>query len=111
MVKNPCQEMWIQSLGWEEPLEKEMATHSSMLAWEIPRTGEPGGLQSMGSQGVRHDLVTKMMTTITAPILQVWFQTTATGQILQESGLHEFLGTLVCIKVVFILYCSLLSMQ
>ena len=41
------QEMWFQSLGREDPLEKEVATHSSILAWEIPRTEEPGGLQSM----------------------------------------------------------------
>ena len=46
----PMQETWVQSLGWEEPLEKEMAAHSSILAWEIPRTEESGGLQSMGSQ-------------------------------------------------------------
>ena len=39
----------VQSLGWEDPLEKEMATHSSILAWEMPRTEEPGRLQSMGS--------------------------------------------------------------
>ena len=45
----------VQSLGRENPLEKEMATHSSILAWEIPWTEEPGGLQSMGSQGVGHD--------------------------------------------------------
>ena len=44
------QETWVQSLHQEDPLEKEMATHSSMLAWEIPWTEEPGGLQSMGSQ-------------------------------------------------------------
>ena len=44
------QEMWVQSLGGEDPLEKEMATHFGILAWEIPRTEEPGGLQSMGSQ-------------------------------------------------------------
>ena len=48
-----------QSLGWEEPLEEEMATHSSILAWEISWTEEPGRLQSMGSRRVRHDLVTK----------------------------------------------------
>ena len=46
---------WVQSLGWENPLEKEMATHSSILAWEIPWTEEPGGLQSMGLQRVGHD--------------------------------------------------------
>ena len=48
-------ETWIRSLGWEDPLEKEMATYSSILAWRIPWTEEPGGLQSMGSQRVRHD--------------------------------------------------------
>ena len=42
------QETWVRSLGWEDPLEKEMATHSSILAWEIPWTEEPGRLQSMG---------------------------------------------------------------
>ena len=52
MVKNPLamQMMWVQSMGWEDPLEKEMATHSSILVGEIPWTEEPGGLQSMGSQ-------------------------------------------------------------
>ena len=48
-------ETWVQSLGQEDPLEKEMATHSSDLAWKIPWTEEPGGLQSMGLQRVRHD--------------------------------------------------------
>ena len=47
-------ETWVQSLGWEDPLEKETATHSSTLAWRIPWTEEPGGLQSMGSQRVGH---------------------------------------------------------
>ena len=61
MVKNPPakQEMLVQSLGGEDPLEKEMATHSSILVWEIPWTEKPGWLQSMGSQRVRHDLMTK----------------------------------------------------
>ena len=53
------QETWVWSLGWEESLEEEMATHSSILAWRIPWTEEPGGLQAMGSQRVRCDLVTK----------------------------------------------------
>ena len=57
MVKNlPAkQETQVQSLGQEDPLEKEMATHSSILAWEIPWTGEPGRLLSLGSQRVEHD--------------------------------------------------------
>ena len=48
-------EAWVQSLGQEDPLEEGMATHSIILAWRIPWTEEPGGLQSMGSQRVRHD--------------------------------------------------------
>ena len=57
MVKNlpAMQETWVQSLGWEDLLEKGMAIHSSILAWEIPWTEEPGELQFMGSQRVRHD--------------------------------------------------------
>jgi len=56
-VKNQpvMRETWIQSLGQEDPLEKKIATHSSILAWEIPWTEEPGGLQSMGSQRVGHN--------------------------------------------------------
>ena len=61
VVKNSpaMQEMQIRSLGWEDPLEKEMATHSSLLAWEFPWTEEPGRLQSMGSKRVKHVLATK----------------------------------------------------
>ena len=57
MVKNlpAMQETGVQSLGQEDPLEKGMATHSSILAWEIPWTEEPGRLQSIGSQRVGHD--------------------------------------------------------
>ena len=60
-MKDPptVQETWVQSLGREDPLEEEMATHSSTLAWKIPWTEEPGGLQSMGSQRVGHDLATE----------------------------------------------------
>ena len=53
-------ETWVQSLGWEDPLEKEMTTHSSILAWRIPWTEEPGGLQSTGSQRVGHDWATSL---------------------------------------------------
>ena len=57
MVKNQpeMQEIQVQSLDWGDPLEKQMATHSSILAWRIPWTEEPGGLQVMGSQRVRQD--------------------------------------------------------
>ena len=49
------QEIWVQSLGWEDPLEEEMASHSSILAWETPWTKEPGRLQPVGSQKAGHD--------------------------------------------------------
>ena len=52
-------QMKVQPLGWEDPLENEMVTHSRILAWEISWTEEPGRLQSMGSQTARHDLVIK----------------------------------------------------
>ena len=54
-------ETWVQSLGWKDPLEKEMATHSSILAWRIPWTKEPGGLQSTGLQGVGHAWATSLI--------------------------------------------------
>ena len=64
MVKNlpAMQETWIQPLVQEDPWEKEMATHSSILAWRIPWTEEPGGLLFMGSQRIRHDRVTNTFT-------------------------------------------------
>ena len=57
LVKNlpAMQETWVQSLGWEDPLEKRMTIHSGILAWRIPWTEEPGSLQSIGSQRVKHD--------------------------------------------------------
>ena len=61
VVKNPpaMQETWVQSLGQEDPLEEEMATHSGIPAWEIPWTEKPGKLHSMASQTVRYEWVTK----------------------------------------------------
>ena len=53
------QETWVQSLDQEDPLEEEMATHSSTLAWRVPGTEEPGGLQSVLLHNVRHDSATK----------------------------------------------------
>ena len=57
LVKKPpvMQETWVRSLGWENALEKEMETHPSILAWRIPMDKEPGGLQSMGLQRIKHD--------------------------------------------------------
>ena len=54
-VGSEMQETWVQSLSWEDPLEEKMATHSSILAWKIPWTEEPGRLQPRGSQRVRHN--------------------------------------------------------
>ena len=64
MVKNPParQETWVQSLDWEDSLEKGIVSHYSSLAWRIPWTEEPGGLQSMGSQRIRHDWVVNTFT-------------------------------------------------
>ena len=66
MAKNlpAVKEMWVQSLGREDPLEEAMATHSSILAWKIPWVQEPGELWSMGSQRVRRDLVTEQQSEI-----------------------------------------------
>ena len=63
-IKNlpATQETWLWFLGWEDPLKKGMAIHSSILAWEIPWTEEPGGWQSMGSQKVGHDWATNTLT-------------------------------------------------
>ena len=60
MVKNlpTMWETWVGSLGWEDPLEKEMATHSSVVAWRIPWTEEPGGLQALELQRLKQDSVT-----------------------------------------------------
>ena len=60
MVKNPpamqeMQKTWVRSLGQEDPLEKEMTTHSHIPSWKIPQTGKPGGLSSIGSQIVQHN--------------------------------------------------------
>ena len=73
MVKNlpTMQETWAWSLGQEDPLEKGMATHSSILAWRIPWTEEPGSLQSMGSQWVRHDQVSPTVYTLPSLLLLV----------------------------------------
>ena len=92
MVKNlpPMQETWVQSLGQEDPLEKEMATHSSILAWRIPWTEEPGGPQFMGSQRVGHDWTTNTFTFIFAYIFPF------------TSEMYTFLCFYVAVKCPFI---------
>ena len=78
------QETQVRSLGGEDPLEEEMATHSSVLAWEIPWTEEPGGLQSTGSQRVGQDLGTKT----TTKKLNVLRYADVTSYSDQHGGLH-----------------------
>jgi len=75
MVKNlpAMQKTQVWYLGLEDPLEKGMAIHSSILAWRIPRTEEPGGLQSVGLQRVRHDWVTNTTTTIPVTFSSPWW--------------------------------------
>ena len=65
----PVQEMRVQFLGWEDPLEKKMATHSSILAWRIPWTEEPSGLQSTGPQRVGHDLAIEHANHLTSALV------------------------------------------
>ena len=74
MVKHllTMQETWVWSLGWEDPLEKEMATYSSTLAWKIPWMEEPGRLQSMGSQKVAHDWATSLHFTSCENTVKGW---------------------------------------
>ena len=100
-------ETWVQSLGQENLLEKEMATHSSILAWRIPWTEEPGGLQSTGSQRVGHDWVTSHFLSHTH---------THTHTHLHNSteSLPVFLCLLFCsrkyfllVEAIFFSYCSL----
>ena len=83
MVKNlpAMQENWVWSLGWEDPLEKGMAIHSSILAWRIPYTEELGGLQSMGSQRVEHNGMTNTRTAF-------WERKPALHEIVSQIGFH-----------------------
>ena len=71
MIKNlpAVQEILVHSLAWEDPLEKGIATHSCILAWRIPWTEEPGGLQFMGSERIGHDWATSTFTSITEPAI------------------------------------------
>ena len=90
MIKNlpNLWESWVQSLGWEDPLDKGMATHSSILGWESPRTEEPGGLQSMGLQRVRYDLATKLKQEFqeSARLQSMGSQTDTTEQLIRTVG-------------------------
>ena len=73
---NAMWETWVRSLGKEDPLEKEMVTQSSILAWRIPWTEKPGRLQSMGSQRVGHDCATSLFTIPCFKFLLIYFKFT-----------------------------------
>ena len=96
------QETWGQSLGWEDLLEKEMATHSSILAWKIPWTEEPGRLQSMGSQRVRHDWANSLS-------LSLCYSLDVQTRVICFTSLS--LSFLICITGIYILLSSSLIAQ
>ena len=93
-------ETWVQSLGWEDPLEKRMTTHSNILAWRIPRTEEPGRLQSMGSSRVGHDWATKhtVQRKHYVPMVSLMSSNKPSGSLLFQSSMHyireRYRGTL-----------------
>ena len=88
MVKNPpaMQKRRVQFLGQEDALEKETATHSSILAWEIPWTEEPGGLQSMGSQRAGHDTETKPPSHMELPLCETKIMASSPNTSWQRDG-------------------------
>ena len=70
MAAPAVQESWVRSLAWEDPLEKGMATHSSVLAWRIPWTEEPGGLQYMVSQ--KPDMTKQLTLSLSKDLIEIW---------------------------------------
>ena len=103
------QETWVWSLGWEDPLEKEMATHSSILAWRIPWTEEPGGLQSTGWQRIEHDwaisLSLSFMTNDVEHLFTGWWAILLWGNVCSVS--IQFLSVLfVCFWLCWVFVAS-----
>ena len=107
MVKNlpAVQETWVRSLDQEDPLEKEMAPHSSILAWSIPWTEEPGRLQSTGSQRVGHDWVTSL-THFTYTMAQYQHQE-IDGQSIELAQISLVIYELTCVCCVCVCLCTL----
>ena len=89
-IQNWGMQFW--SLGWKDPLKREMATHSSILAWEIPWTERPGGLQSMGLQSVRHNLATKQ--TNKRSLCPCWGPESTVLTLWKQSGLWKHLSAM-----------------
>ena len=104
VVKNPLvmQETWVRSLGGEDPLEKNMATHSSVVAWRILWTEEPGGLQALGSQRVRHDWSngarTQACMSVTSIKLEKRIKQNSTRKISNWLNSHSYLACHFCIN-------------
>ena len=92
MVKclSAMQETWVQFLGWEDPLEKEVAAHSSTLAWKTPWSEEPGWLLSMGSQRVGHDWTTPLTTSfiVFSPLIPSLSLVSGYHQLGKENGIR-----------------------
>ena len=108
-VKNPSavQEIWVQSLGWEDSLEKVMATHSSILAWKIPWTEKPGGLQSMGSQRAGHDWATNTFTRAVLRLKVSPIHTNLVKVTQRKIPIHQAIGwVLGCTCLCLMLVCG-----
>ena len=104
--------MWetqVQPLDWEDPLEKEMAPHSSILAWRISWTEEPGGLQSLGLQRNRHNSATNTDWLTQQLRLQVWLLNTPYSNFILKDALFSKVGIAVCCSI--LLDCRLWPME
>ena len=105
------QETWVGSLGQEDPLEKEMATHCSILAWRIPWVEEPDGLQSMGSQRDGHDWATSLSLSMCLPTSTVycgvyWWNIVSLGTTKGKKKLHLLVEGTLCVIFVALKTCT-----
>ena len=103
------QDMWVQSLCWEDPMEKEMATHSGVLAWETPWTEEPVGLQSMGSQRVEQDWARAHTHTHTHTVNETGMSQACHKLIAWKSHSHTIINLLITMAISLYLFMGNLS--